>query len=214
MGESFGMLYVSPTLASIIISTIPLITPIFAWMLLREQVNIYEIIGLIVSFVGVSVLVIENLQLDGRPIGILLMFVAVLGGTFYGITLKKLTGSYSALTITKYQTYIGLLLFMPFFYFHDYRQFIHTSFAWSDYKYIFLLGILPSSISFTLLAMAVRRLGIVRANIFSYLIPVFTALMAFYVAIEPFSTVKIVGMGIVVAGLCLSQVNKLRILRI
>jgi len=210
MGESFGMLYVSPTLASIIIATVPLFTPVFAWFLLREQVNIFEIIGLLVSFVGVSVLVIENLSLDGRPIGILLMFVAVLGGTFYGITLKKLTGSYSALFITKYQTYIGLLLFMPFFYLIDYSHFIHTPFIWTDYRYILLLGILPSSISFTLLAMAVHRLGIVRANIFSYLVPVFTALMAFYVAIEPFSRLKLLGMALVIEGLCFSQMNKLQ----
>jgi len=202
---------VSPTLASIIVSTIPLFTPIFAWLLIRERVNNYEIIGLIISFAGVSVLVIENLQIDGRPFGILLMSIAVLGGTFYGIILKKLTGSYSALTITKYQTYIGMLLFMPFFYIFEYHQFLTINLSFDVYKYVLLLGILPSSLSFTLLAMAVHRLGIVRANIFSYLIPVFAALMAFYMAIEPFSTVKIIGMAIVILGLCLSQVNKLRI---
>jgi len=210
MGESFGMLYVSPTLASIIIATVPLFTPIFAWLLLREKVNMYEIVGLFVSFLGVSALVIENLSLGGQPKGILLMFVAVLGGTAYGITLKKLTGSYSALTITKYQTYIGLFLFIPFFYIFDYRQFIRAGFTLVDYKYILLLGALPSSISFTLLAIAVHRLGIVRTNIFSYLIPVFSGLMAFYVAIEPFSAVKIVGMLIVILGLCISQIDKLR----
>jgi len=213
MGESFGMLYVSPTLASIIIATVPLVTPIFAWMFLKEQVNLFEIIGLITSFLGVAILVVERSDAQNHLLGVLLMFVAVLGGTSYGIILKKLTAGYSALTITKYQTYIGMLLFLPLFYIFDYHNVTQAGFTLQDYRYILLLGALPSVISFTLLAMAVRRLGIVRTNVFSNLIPVFTGLMAFYTLKETFSNIKLIGMAIVIVGLCISQMNKLSRIR-
>jgi drug/metabolite transporter (DMT)-like permease len=211
LGESFGMLYVTPTLASIIVSTIPLVTPIFAWMLLRERVNVYEIVGLLVSFLGVLILVVEDLNLGGKVIGVLLMIVAVLSGTAYGIILKKLADNYPALTITKYQTFIGMLLFLPLFYIFEFRHFTEMTIDLSSFKYILLLGILPSSLSFTFLAIAVRRLGVVRTNIFSNLIPVFVGIMAFYVLKEAFSGLKITAMCVVVLGLFVSQLNKIRI---
>ena len=37
LGESYGMKYLSPTLASLIISTMPLFTPFFAFYLLKER---------------------------------------------------------------------------------------------------------------------------------------------------------------------------------
>lgn len=209
LGESFGMLYVTPTLASIIVSTIPLVTPIFAWMFIKERVNIYEIIGLVVSFSGVLILVIEDLNLGGKLIGILLMVLAVISGTAYGIILKKLTDNYSALMITKIQTYIGMLLFMPLFFIFEFRQFLSIPFAISNFRYIVLLGALPSSLSFTFLAVAVHKLGVVRTNVFTNLIPVFTAVLAFYILKEEFSVFKIFAMGIVIIGLFVSQLHRI-----
>jgi drug/metabolite transporter (DMT)-like permease len=207
LGETFGMQYISPTLASIIISTIPLLTPIFAYMFLRENVTIFQIVGLVVSFAGVVALVVEDLNLGGRPIGFVLMSIAVLGGTAYGIILKKLTGSYSALTITKYQTFIGMFLFMPLFYIWDYRGLYSMPTFVDNIKYIVMLGALPSSVSFTFLAIVVHRLGIIRTNIFTYLIPVFTSITAFLILRETFTPYKISAMSIVIVGLVLSQLN-------
>jgi drug/metabolite transporter (DMT)-like permease len=211
LGETFGMQYISPTLASIIISTIPLLTPIFAYMFLRENVTIFQIIGLVVSFAGVVSLVVEDLNLGGRPVGFVLMSIAVLGGTAYGIILKKLTGSYSALTITKYQTFIGMFLFMPLFYVWDYRVLYSMPAFVENIKYIVMLGALPSSVSFTFLAIVVHRLGIIKTNIFTYLIPVFTSITAFLILRETFTPYKIFAMSIVIVGLILSQLNMITI---
>jgi len=215
LGESFGMLFVSPTLASILVSTIPLVTPIFAWMFLKEKVGLFEIVGLIVSFLGVVILVMEDLNLEAKLIGVFLMLIAVFGGTAYGILLKLLADKYPALTITKYQTYIGVILFMPLFFIFEFNQFLGLfsqstlRYFFPLFKYILLLGALPSSFSFTFLAVAVRRLGVVKTNIFSNLIPVFTGLMAYLILKEPFSLSKMLAMGIVVVGLFVSQMGRL-----
>ena len=210
LGESFGMLFVTPTLASVIVSTIPLVTPVFAWMILREKVGICEISGLLVSFGGVLILVVEDLNLGGRLIGILLMCIAVVSGTAYTIILKLLADKYPALTITKYQTYIGMLLFMPLFYLFEYKQFLNLQISFSNFRNIFLLGALPSSLSFTFLAIAVRRLGVVKTNIFTNLIPVLTGVMAYYVLKEEFSAQKVMAMCLVIIGLFLSQLGRVK----
>lgn len=208
LGESFGMLFVSSSLASIIVSTIPLITPFFAWFFLREKVNKYEVIGLIVSFAGVFIILIEDFQLGGSPLGIALMFFAVLSGTSYGIVLRKLTHNYGPLTITRIQTVIGMMLFLPLFLLVDLRSLGQGQNFSQALPLFLLLGALPSSLSFLFLAIAVKKIGIIRTNIFSNLIPVFTALLAFHILNEEFSGYKIFAMLIVISGLFLSQVQK------
>jgi drug/metabolite transporter (DMT)-like permease len=210
LGEMYGMLYVSATIASVMIATIPLVLPLFAWLFIRERVNIYEILGLIVSFIGVMILVLEDLNLGGKLIGFLLMGVAVLSGTGYSILVKKMADKYNALTITKYQSIIGMCLFLPLFLTVEFKVFAGSSFSFGAFRFIILLGILPSCISFTFLAMGIRRLGVVRAGIFSNLIPVFVGVMSFFILKETFSLTKILAMCVVAFGLFVSQLNKIR----
>jgi drug/metabolite transporter (DMT)-like permease len=210
LGEMYGMLYVSATIAAVMIATIPLVIPVFAWLFIREKVNIYEIVGLIVSFFGVLILVLEDLNLGGKIIGFLLMGIAILSGTGYSILVKKMADKYNALTITKYQSIIGMCLFLPLFATVEFKAFSDSPFTFDTLRFILLLGVLPSSISFTFLAIGIRRLGVVRASIFSNLIPVFVGIMSFFILKETFTLTKILAMSVVVFGLFVSQLNRIR----
>jgi drug/metabolite transporter (DMT)-like permease len=208
MGESFGMQYVSASLASIIVALIPLVTPLFAWFVIKEKVNIFEIIGLIVSFAGVLLLVVNDFRLEGRIIGYLLMFVAVLGGTNYGIVLRTIADNYSALTIVKVQTLLGALLFLPFFLWWELPYFKTQAFIPQPYALLSLLAIFPSSIAFILLTIVVRNIGVVRANVFTNLIPIMTGLLSFFLINEQFNLIKISAMFVVIIGLFISQLHR------
>ena len=61
-----------------------------------------------------------------------------------------------------------------------------------------------------LFAYSVRHVGIARANIFSNLIPVFTAIFAFLIVGDRLTVRNGVGMAVVIAGLFLSQAGKNR----
>jgi len=208
LGENFGMQYVSASLASLMVALIPPITPIFAWIFIKEKVCFNQIIGLVISFLGVIVLVAEDWNLQGTINGVLLMLLAVLSGTVFTILLRRLVNKYSALTITKWQTIIGMLLYLPLFFLFDFQKFIHTRFVIYDYKNIICLGALASSIAFVFLTMGVKRIGVVRTNIFTNLIPVFAGVFAFFVLREPLTTAKIIAMLIVLAGLFMSQAKR------
>ena len=77
-----------------------------------------------------------------------------------------------------------------------------------DFSSIILLAVFASSGAFVLFAYAVRHLGISRANIFSNLIPVFTALFAFLIVGDKMTVRNAAGMAVVIAGLFLSQAGK------
>ncbi|HNY15303.1 MAG TPA: DMT family transporter, partial [Bacteroidales bacterium] len=57
LGESFGLTYVSATVGSVLISTIPVIATIGAWLIFRERLKIINYAGIILSFIGVLVFI-------------------------------------------------------------------------------------------------------------------------------------------------------------
>ena len=84
LGEAYGLTLVSATIGAVIISTIPLITPFGAYYLYREKLTRMNYIGLVISFGGVLLVVLNKSGgLYANPLGILLMFVAVLSAVGY-----------------------------------------------------------------------------------------------------------------------------------
>jgi drug/metabolite transporter (DMT)-like permease len=69
------------------------------------------------------------------------------------------------------------------------------------------LGVFCSATAYALWAFAFSKLGASKANVYSNLIPVFTAIFSYFLAIEKMTIFKIVGIGIVVIGLVLSQLK-------
>ncbi|PID28670.1 MAG: EamA family transporter [Candidatus Cloacimonadota bacterium] len=206
LGEAFGMQFVSSTAGSIIVSTIPLVTPFFAWVFLKEKITAYTFAGLVISFIGVILIVAKTAGEESSLLGILLMFFAVLSGTMYGIQLRKVSCKYGSFTIVRAQSVIGMLLFLPLFAIFERKEFLQTI---PDAEIIFILiklSVFASCFAFILFTYVIRDMGISRANIYTNLIPVFTAVIAKFELNEQINFNKIAGIIIVVSGLFVAQI--------
>lgn len=211
LGESFGLKYVSPTISSAIIATIPLFSPLAAMWFTREKINIYTWLGIVVSFIGIIVMLVNpDLSLNAVPKGILLLFLAVFSAVVYSVLVKKLTHKYSALTIISRQNLIGAFYFLPFFLFFDYRNFIAVKPNLDLILAMLQLAFFGSCLAYLFFIKAVAKLGMVKANIFTNLIPVFTAIAAYFVLSEVFSVQKIAGIILVVMGIVVSQSGEIK----
>lgn len=208
LAESFGLKYVSAAVGSIIIATIPVFTPLAAYFMLREKVGWGTLAGLAVSFLGVGLIVFnQGFGIEVSAKGILLMFLAVFSGVFYGLLLKKVSHRYSALTVVKYQNIIGLVLFLPLFLFFDWGNFSGVTPDFRVISVLALLAIFPSSLAFVFITIGVRHIGISRVNLFTNFIPVSTAVFSFFLLGERFNALKLTGMAVVIAGLLLSELT-------
>ncbi len=208
MGESFGLKLVSSTLAAVLISTIPLITPIFAFFIYGEKLSVTNIIGLLVSFFGVGIMIFENgFRLNASLLGILLMLIAVLSGIGYAITLKKLAFKYSPMNIIAYQNTIGIIMFVPVFLFLDFKTLTDIQFNTQSVLAVIQLAIFASSLAFIFFTKSLKILGVSRANMFTNLIPVFTAIFAWWLRGDSIDLEKIIGIAIVIIGLFISQIK-------
>lgn len=208
LGESFGLTYVSATVCSVMISTIPVVATIGAWLIFKEKLKMINYAGIILSFIGVLVFIINrdgSLSFNINGLGFLIL--AVLSAIGYNLTLSKLVGTYSPVYIVNVQNIIGAVLFLPLFLIFDFKHFMSVSFTFDLFKPIIELSFLCSCGAFILFAYSVREMGITKANIFSNCIPVFTALFSFWLLGEELTFQNIIGMVIVIAGLFMSQMN-------
>lgn len=206
--EGYGLKNTSPVIGSAIIAMIPLVTPIAARIFLKERLTPMNIVGFIVSFVGVIVMLLnKDLEFTASPKGILFLSGAVLVAVGYSIALIKLTKLYKPLTITWVQNIIGMLYFAPMVLIME--RFEPSNFANVGGYIVPLvcLGVFCSAVAYALWAFAFSILGASRANVYSNLIPVFTAIFSYLLAIEEMTAFKIIGILVVVIGLVLSQLK-------
>ncbi len=208
IGENYGLQRVSASVTSIIIATIPVFTPFFAWYVFKEHIRKINIIGLIVSFLGLILIIVNRqFQIVGSPSGILLLFMAVFAAIIYTLFLKKLSFSYKPVTIIAWQNLIGLFLFAPFFIVNDFKEVLHINPGVKGLAALFSLGILCSSVAFVLYAYSIKHIGVIKSNLYTNLVPVIASLAAFFILKESFTLQKIIGMIIVIFGVVLSELN-------
>ena len=208
LGESFGLTYVSATVCSVLIATIPVFATIGAWLIFKEKLKTINYAGIIISFIGVLVFILNidgSLSFEIKGLGLLLL--AVLSAVGYNLTLSRLVENYSAVYIVNVQNLIGAVLFLPLFLIFDFKSFISTPFSFNMFRPIIELSIFASCGAFILFAWSVRNMGITKANVFSNCIPVFTALFSFILMGEKLTIQNISGMIIVIAGLLMSQMS-------
>lgn len=208
LGESFGLTYVSATIGSVVISTIPVFVALGAWLLLKERLRRINYAGIILSFIGIIVFILNtdgSLTFNIR--GLALLFLAVFSAVGYNLILTRLLGAYTPVFIVTVQNTIGVVLFLPIFLVTDLNHLINTPFTLSDLIPVVELAIFASCGAFILFAWSVKKMGISRVNVFTNSIPLLTALFAFFILDEKLTLQNIAGMIIVITGLFMSQLN-------
>jgi drug/metabolite transporter (DMT)-like permease len=211
MGESYGLLYVSSTVAAVIVATIPLFAPITAWYFFRERLSLMNIAGLFISFLGVCLVILNNdLSFSASPKGVMLEFMAVFAAVGYSTVLRKLAFRYNTFTIIFYQNFIGIFMFLPFWSIFEAGGFINTPFHWQAFRAIILLSVFASTFAFILFTYSVRSIGINRSNMFVNLIPVFVAIFAWFILGDQLTVQKFIGITVVICGLFLAQIRRRR----
>ncbi|MFP4058911.1 MAG: DMT family transporter [Bacteroidales bacterium] len=208
LGESMGVQLVTPTLAALIIATIPLFAPLAGIVLLNEKLSRLNIAGIILSVGGVSFVIIENHQANGSSVtGILFMFLAVFAAVGYSMVIKRLTQKYKPLFIVYVQNMIGILYFFPLFLIFDYNQLKETSFTLPALTPLLKLSIFASAFAYIFFTYGISKVGVARASVFGNFIPVFTAFFAWYYLNETITLMKAVGISLVILGLLFTQVS-------
>ncbi|MFZ4546176.1 MAG: DMT family transporter [Bacteroidales bacterium] len=210
LGESFGLKHVSSTVASVIIATIPLFSPFAAYYMVREKVTYSVIVGIAFSFAGILLMLINpDLSLNASPKGVILLFFAVFSAVAYSVIIRKISHEYNPATIITYQNLIGAIYFLPLFLYFDFEHFITVKPTQELVLAMLQLAFFASTLAYIFYIVAIKGIGMIKANVFTNLIPVFTGLFSFFILGETFTPLKIIGIILVMSGVVLSQSQKI-----
>lgn len=113
----FGLSMTSPIDASIVTTTLPIVTMIVAAIYLKEPITNKKVLGIFVGAMGALILIMSS-QVgsngNGSLIGDLLCLVAQISFSIYLTVFKGLTQRYSAVTINKWMFVYASLCYIPF----------------------------------------------------------------------------------------------------
>lgn len=209
--ETFGLkLTGSPTLSAMVVATIPLFSIGAGILFFREKINAVNIIGILFSLVGIVLVAMAKGELGTHFIwGVVLLVIAVIAEVGHASITKSLSGNYPSQTIVMYQFLIGSIYLFPLFIWKGLDNFDVEVYFDGDVWYpIICLAILCSSLAFSLWVSTIKNLGVAKSSIFSALIPVAAALIAWVIGHEMMNQRQWVGIGISTLGVILSQYTR------
>jgi len=211
IGESLGLTMISSTQAAVIIGTIPLLVPVGAYLFFNEKLSLLNIAGIIVSFAGLLIVVLKRgFTFNANPTGVILLFLAVFSAIGYTLMVRKLVGKYNPYSLVTYQNILGIIFFIPLVAVFEYESLISVEVTNRALISLFCLAIFGSTLAFILYNHSIKNLGASKANIFTNIIPVLTAVFSFYILNEEMTFRKVTGIAVVLAGLLLSQLKKMK----
>ena len=190
------------------ISTIPVMIIFFCWLFNIEKTNIYQILGVIFSLLGVVVIIAKAdldilLNLNFNK-GDLWMVVGMFSWAIYSALLRKKKFELSQLSLLQIIISAGLIFLLPAYLIElalGYRVSIHLPFILT-LSYVVLF---PGLASFIFWIKGISIIGSNRSGIFLHLMPIFSTILAMLIFKEKFMIYHLIGAILIVAGIILSS---------
>ena len=210
LGLNYGELYISPSVASLIIATIPIFTVIFAIIFLKEKMTKKIAIGVPLSLSGVVIISLTSSSGNLFEVTYLSAALAVLISAFVGagytIAGKKLLQRYSALSLTVYAFLFGSLGLLPFISTSLVTETIALS--WTGWGAVLFLALFPTVIGYILWYVALEIKTASEISVFLYFIPVLSTIISYFLFQDPITLLFILGGALVIGGLLIVNMQK------
>jgi drug/metabolite transporter (DMT)-like permease len=175
---TWGTQYSLASNAAIITLSLPVITALFAFLLLKEKMNRIRWVSFIIAIIGVvlcSTGDIKHLDFGTKyAIGNILIFLAIIGNSYYNTGCKKVAERYSEIEMVFY-TYVAMVILLTplvLYYENDVFERI-PSFTGQTWTGMTLLTFFHNFLSMILFFKALKVLDAMQVALSNYLITFF-----------------------------------------
>jgi len=192
----------------LMISTIPVMIIFISSLLKIEKTNIFQILGVILSLVGVLFIItkadVELLKSLDFNKGDLTMVIAMFSWATYSALLKKKKYELSQISLLQVVITFGLLFLIPI-YFIEMKMGYLIKLEKPFYLTLTYVVLFPGLASFFFWIKGIALIGTNRAGVFLHLMPIFGAIMAMIIFDEKFMFYHFLGAIFIIAGIILSN---------
>lgn len=195
---------------SVLNATTPMFGAIVAYFWLKDKLTIRAVLGLIIGFIGVYLLVMENLHLGNRNANsvastqvILPTLAAMLGAICYGISAnytKKNLSTIKPLALAAGSQIAATTMLLPLSLFFIPATLPSTAAIGA----VVLIGIICTGVAYIIFFRLIAQLGPAKAISVTYLIPAFGIFWGALFLGETISKMMILGTGVILLGVALT----------
>jgi len=209
----FGMFhaaeFISPGIATVIANTQPLMAALLASVFLKEKLGKHGVVGILLGFIGIVIISAQQMitsNTDTYITGIIYIFMAAIGVTVSNLLIRYIAGKIDVLQAMGWQLLLGSI---PLAFLALYTE-NPTEIQWSGSFIISLLGLaLPgTALSYFLWFNILEKVELSRANIFTFLAPIFGLTMGFIFYGEKLSLLMLTGALITIVGIIYMNLKK------
>lgn len=198
---AYSMLYITGGMAAILNGTAPIWGAVVAWVWLKKGLALNGIIGLSIGFIGVVVLVSDELSVpaQGKAVAIAAAaFAPILYGISANYTTEKLT-EVSALSIATFSQLGAAVCLAPLLFW-----FMPTQMPGLDaWMALLALSVLCTSLAYLMFFRLLSEVGSTKAITVTFLIPLFGSIWGALFINEKITLMMAIGMGTILLGTAL-----------
>jgi drug/metabolite transporter (DMT)-like permease len=199
--DAYGIKFTTAVRASILLSTIPILTALTAAAIIKEKLTALKLITTLGSVAGV-LLVMSSKENPASGsnylLGDFLIIGACISAAFYTTFARRMSFKYSFFTITRFQSLVAIFFFLPLASVEIAVKGIQMP-KTSSIGGVIYLGVAGSALGYLLLNYTISRLSAANSAIFANLIPVVTMILSASILAEAIGIRKILGLLIIVS---------------
>jgi len=207
---SFATLTLTAGTASVLNATAPMFGAIVAYLWLKDKLTLSAMFGLLIGFIGVYLLVSDNLHFGGELTeesvennALLPTLAAMLAALCYGISAnytKKHLSTIKPLALAAGSQIAATAMLLPLSLFFIPETIPSSNAIWS----VILIGVICTGVAYILFFRLIAQLGPAKAISVTYLIPAFGILWGALFLDETISLMMVIGGGVILFGVALT----------
>tara|TARA_X000001036_G_scaffold320019_1_gene298531 strand:+ start:4155 stop:5060 length:906 start_codon:yes stop_codon:yes gene_type:complete len=208
----YSLYYTQVISGILMISTIPVMIILISSILRIEKTNSFQIIGVILSLVGVFCIItktdldlIKNLDFNK---GDLSMTIAMFSWATYSALLKKKKYKLSQISLLQVIISFGFIFLVPI-YFIENKIGNPLNFSLPFFLILTYAVLFPAIASYLFWIKGISIIGANRAGVFLHLMPIFGAILAMIIFKEKFMFYHVLGAIFILSGIMLSNRKKI-----
>ena len=193
---------------SFIICTAPLLTTILSLLFYHKSEKATKglVGGSLLALVGVGLVVFNgSVVLKLSPVGDLLTLLAALSWAFYSLVIKRMTGHYPTVFITRKIFFYGVLTILPAFLLQPLQPNFSMLLQPVVLSNLLFLAVLASLVCYVLWNVVLKQLGTVKASNYIYLNPLVTMVASVIILHEQITWITLMGAACIIWGVYLAE---------
>ncbi len=197
--EYSAMGYLPVSLVTIVLAFVPALSILIDKAVFKKKISKIMTLGILLSIIGIVLVIGVDYRIlfQGRIVGYLMAFGAVIAWNLYNFLTASLHDRYGSATLTLNQIICSLLLVWPYAFTH---MPVRETITMSVVGGILYLGIFSTGIGFIIFVRSLHILGPTVTAIFSNFLPVTTTLFGWLILKETILPVQMAGGAIVIAA--------------